>query len=193
MSWRTLETLDNGKPMSFSRRLDRHRGRGRDLPLLRRMVHQDLWRNQSVRPLVLQLHAARAGRRVRPDHPVELPAADGGVEARSGAGLRQHRDSEACRADAAYRSTAGRIDYLRRACPRASSTSVTGIGPGAGSSIAEHPDIDKVAFTGSTEVGKIILKASAGNLKKRVARARRQSTRTSSSRTPTSIRPCRPR
>ena len=43
---------------------------------------------------------------------------------------------------------------------------VTGFGPGAGSSIAEHPDIDKVAFTGSTDVGKLILKASAGNLKK---------------------------
>ena len=43
---------------------------------------------------------------------------------------------------------------------------ITGFGPGAGSSIAEHPGIDKVAFTGSTEVGKIILKASAGNLKK---------------------------
>jgi len=28
------------------------------------------------------LHAARAGRRRRPDHPVELPAADGRVEAR---------------------------------------------------------------------------------------------------------------
>ncbi|HXW84220.1 MAG TPA: aldehyde dehydrogenase family protein, partial [Candidatus Binataceae bacterium] len=43
---------------------------------------------------------------------------------------------------------------------------VTGFGPGAGSSIAEHPDIDKVAFTGSGEVGKLILKASAGNLKR---------------------------
>src|ERR1700693_4017521 len=43
---------------------------------------------------------------------------------------------------------------------------VTGFGPGAGSSIAEHPEIDKVAFTGSTEVGKLILKASAGNLKR---------------------------
>ena len=43
---------------------------------------------------------------------------------------------------------------------------VTGFGPGAGSSIAEHPQIDKVAFTGSTEVGKLILQASAGNLKK---------------------------
>jgi acyl-CoA reductase-like NAD-dependent aldehyde dehydrogenase len=43
---------------------------------------------------------------------------------------------------------------------------ITGFGPGAGSSIAEHPDIDKVAFTGSTEVGKLILQASAGNLKR---------------------------
>jgi len=43
---------------------------------------------------------------------------------------------------------------------------VTGFGPGAGSSIAEHPDIDKVAFTGSGEVGKLILRASAGNLKR---------------------------
>src|ERR1700683_3175230 len=43
---------------------------------------------------------------------------------------------------------------------------ITGFGPGAGSSIAEHPDIDKVAFTGSTEVGKLILQASTGNLKR---------------------------
>jgi acyl-CoA reductase-like NAD-dependent aldehyde dehydrogenase len=43
---------------------------------------------------------------------------------------------------------------------------ITGFGETAGASIAEHPDIDKVAFTGSTEVGKLILKASAGNLKR---------------------------
>jgi aldehyde dehydrogenase (NAD+) len=43
---------------------------------------------------------------------------------------------------------------------------ITGFGPGAGSSIAEHLDIDKVAFTGSTEVGKLILHASAANLKR---------------------------
>ena len=29
-----------------------------------------------------------------------------------------------------------------------------------------HPGVDKVAFTGSTEVGKLLVKASAGNLKK---------------------------
>ena len=43
---------------------------------------------------------------------------------------------------------------------------VTGFGETAGSAVAAHPDIDKVAFTGSTEVGKLILQASAGNLKR---------------------------
>jgi len=43
---------------------------------------------------------------------------------------------------------------------------ITGYGETAGAAIAEHPGIDKVAFTGSTEVGKLILKASAGNLKR---------------------------
>ena len=43
---------------------------------------------------------------------------------------------------------------------------VTGFGETAGAAIAAHDDVDKVAFTGSTEVGKIIIKAAAGNLKK---------------------------
>jgi phenylacetaldehyde dehydrogenase len=43
---------------------------------------------------------------------------------------------------------------------------VPGYGETAGAALASHPDVDKVAFTGSTEVGKIILQAAAGNLKK---------------------------
>src|SRR6202042_3670183 len=43
---------------------------------------------------------------------------------------------------------------------------LTGFGETAGAAIAAHPDVDKVAFTGSTEVGKLILHAAAGNLKK---------------------------
>ena len=43
---------------------------------------------------------------------------------------------------------------------------MTGYGETAGAAIAEHADIDKVAFTGSTEVGKIIARAATGNLKK---------------------------
>ena len=43
---------------------------------------------------------------------------------------------------------------------------VTGFGEEAGAPLAAHDDVDKIAFTGSTEVGKIILQAAAGNLKK---------------------------
>ena len=42
---------------------------------------------------------------------------------------------------------------------------VTGAGQ-TGSAIVNHPDVDKVAFTGSTQVGKIIQKALAGTDKK---------------------------
>jgi aldehyde dehydrogenase (NAD+) len=42
---------------------------------------------------------------------------------------------------------------------------VTGLGD-AGAALAEHPGVDKIAFTGSTEVGRKIVRASAGNLKR---------------------------
>jgi len=44
---------------------------------------------------------------------------------------------------------------------------IPGYGPTAGAAISEHMDIDKVAFTGSTEVGALILKAAgSSNLKR---------------------------
>lgn len=43
---------------------------------------------------------------------------------------------------------------------------VTGFGETVGAALCAHPDVDKVAFTGSTEVGKLIVTAAAGNLKK---------------------------
>ena len=43
---------------------------------------------------------------------------------------------------------------------------VSGYGETAGAALAAHPAVDKVAFTGSTEVGKLIVQAAAGNLKK---------------------------
>lgn len=42
---------------------------------------------------------------------------------------------------------------------------VVGLGD-AGAALAEHPGVDKIAFTGSTEVGRKIVRASAGNLKR---------------------------
>ncbi|HEX4467167.1 MAG TPA: aldehyde dehydrogenase family protein [Solirubrobacteraceae bacterium] len=45
---------------------------------------------------------------------------------------------------------------------------VTGYGD-AGAALAEHPDVDKVAFTGSTEVGKLIAQAAGRTNLKRVS------------------------
>lgn len=43
---------------------------------------------------------------------------------------------------------------------------ITGYGETTGAAMTAHPDIDKISFTGSTEVGRLIVKASAGNLKR---------------------------
>jgi (Z)-2-((N-methylformamido)methylene)-5-hydroxybutyrolactone dehydrogenase len=41
---------------------------------------------------------------------------------------------------------------------------VTGFGPAVGKALAAHPDVDKVAFTGSTLVGAEVAKAAAANI-----------------------------
>ena len=43
---------------------------------------------------------------------------------------------------------------------------VPGYGETAGAALASHPDIDKIAFTGSTEVGKLVAREAAQNLTK---------------------------
>ncbi|HET9017293.1 MAG TPA: aldehyde dehydrogenase family protein [Thermomicrobiaceae bacterium] len=43
---------------------------------------------------------------------------------------------------------------------------LTGPGAEVGAAIAEHPDVDKVAFTGETETGRQIIRLSAGTIKK---------------------------
>jgi aldehyde dehydrogenase (NAD+) len=43
---------------------------------------------------------------------------------------------------------------------------VPGYGEIAGAALAAHPDVDKVAFTGSHITGQLIIKASAGDLKR---------------------------
>lgn len=43
---------------------------------------------------------------------------------------------------------------------------ITGYGETTGAALARHPDVDKIAFTGSTETGKLIVQAAAGNLKR---------------------------
>jgi phenylacetaldehyde dehydrogenase len=43
---------------------------------------------------------------------------------------------------------------------------VTGFGETAGAALVQHPDVDKIAFTGSTEVGREIMRGAAGTLKR---------------------------
>lgn len=43
---------------------------------------------------------------------------------------------------------------------------VTGNGSVVGAALSHHPDVDKISFTGSTEVGKQLIHASTGNLKR---------------------------
>ena len=43
---------------------------------------------------------------------------------------------------------------------------ITGPGGSAGEELAQHPDVDKVAFTGSTEVGRRIMQLASGTVKK---------------------------
>jgi aldehyde dehydrogenase (NAD+) len=60
---------------------------------------------------------------------------------------------------------------LARACHEAGLPAgvlnvVPGFGETAGAALVRHPDVDKIAFTGSTEVGKIIQREAAGTLKR---------------------------
>jgi len=54
---------------------------------------------------------------------------------------------------------------LEAGIPRGVFNVVTGFGATAGAALTHHPGVNKVAFTGSTEVGKDIWRAAAGTLK----------------------------
>jgi len=50
--------------------------------------------------------------------------------------------------------------------PRGVVNIVNGLGPGAGAPIVAHPGVDKIAFTGSSQVGKTIMREAATTLKR---------------------------
>ena len=148
-----LESIDNGKPIKESRDVD--------VPIVSAhfFYYAGLGRQAEVRRVRRDL-----ARRGRPGHPVELPAADAGLEDRARAGLRQHRGAQAGRDHAADRA-AVRGD-LPAGRPAAGVVNiVTGAG-GTGQALVGHPDVDKVAFTGSTDVGKAIARTVAGTDKR---------------------------
>ena len=109
-----VETLDNGKPIKETRDFDVP-DRGAALLLPRRLGRQAAAPGVRADPA--------AARRGRPGDPVELPAADGGLEDRAGPGRRQHRGDQARRDHPAVDPGAGRDHRRRRPARRAWSTS----------------------------------------------------------------------
>ena len=86
---------------------------------------------------------------------------------------REHRRAQAGRDDAADGAPLRRRPAARPSCRPASSTSSRATARPARRS-SKHPGVDKVAFTGSTEVGKAIQRELAGHRQAADARARRQ-------------------
>lgn len=63
-------------------------------------------------------------------------------------------------------STVRLIEILQEAGVPRGVVNLVGGGGDVGSALTHHPDVDKVSFTGSTEVGREIVRAAAGNFKR---------------------------
>ncbi len=151
---------------------------------------------------------ARAGRRRRPDHPLELPAADGRVEARAGARGRAARSVLKPAEQTPLSALAARATFSKSLeLPAGVVNIVTGDGPIAGAALVADPRVDKIAFTGGVEAGQARHQERRRHGQADVDRARRQepqhrlrrrrlrrrrSTARSSARSPTRARSARP-
>ena len=95
----------------------------------------------------------RSARRHRPDHAVEFPDRDSGLEDRAGAGLRQHRGDQAGRSGAGLDLGAGRYPASRRlAQGRAQPRDRPRLG-GRRRAVGA-PDVTAISFTGSVATGR---------------------------------------
>ena len=109
-----LETLDGGKPIKESRDVD--------VPLAAaHFWYYAGWADKLE--YAFPGRTAAAARRGRPGHPLELPAADAGLEDRAGAGRRQHGRAQAGQRRRRSRRCSSPTSAARRTCRRASSTS----------------------------------------------------------------------
>ena len=161
-----LESLDNGKPVKLARRVD--------VPLtaahLRYFAGWPTRINGEVLPVAQpNMHCYTRKEPVGvagADHPVELPAADGGLEGRARAGGRLHDRAQARRADAAH-GAAVRRARARGRHPRGRAERDHGRRRDRAPRSWTTPSVDKIAFTGSTVVGREIGEK-AGRALKRV-------------------------
>ena len=159
-----LESLDNGKPLASAR--------GDIAATVNHLRYYAGWPTKIEGETIpvsgaqrALLHAARAGRGLRPDRALELPAADGGLEGGAGARRGLHDRPEAGRADAADARFASASWRWRRASPRGRSTCSPATAPRA-PRWSTSAGVDKVAFTGSTAVGREIGEKCGRSLKR---------------------------
>ena len=78
----------------------------------------------------------------------------------------QHGRAQARRADAAHRAALRASWRSRPALPEGVVEVVAGPGRTCGQRLVEHPDVAKIAFTGSTEVGRSIAAGAAATIKR---------------------------
>ena len=132
----------------------RRRRRAQLLRLVRRGDRQDLRRDRADRRRRAGADHPRAARRRRCGRAVELPADHHRLEARAGARGRQHRRAQAGRAVAADARWRWPSWPPRPACPTACSTWSRASARWPAQALGRHPDVDKIAFTGSVAVGR---------------------------------------
>ena len=176
-----VESMDGGKPIKESRDVD--------LPLAAaHFFYHAGWADK----LDYAFHgrACAAARRRRADHPVELPAAHGGVEARARRSPAGTPSSSSPRRRRRSRRSSSREIIEEAELPPGVVNIVTGAGA-TGAALAAHAGVDKVAFTG-LDRGRQADPAQPSRARRRSSRwssaARR---RTSSSPTRRSTRPSR--
>jgi len=166
----TLETLDNGKPLTVSK--------AADVPLAADLFHYMAgWTTKNlgstIEPSVPYMPGARfhaytrhepvgvVGQIIPWNFPLLMAAWKLGPALASGCTI-VLKPAEQTPLSALRLAEL----MLEAGLPEGVINVITGFGEDTGAPLAAHPDVDKVAFTGSTEVGKMIVKAAAGNLKK---------------------------
>ncbi len=97
---------------------------------------------------------------------MEFPAADGGLETGAGAGDRLHRGAEGGGRNPAVGACAWANCCWKPGCRTAWSISCPASAKPPARRWPAHPGVAKIAFTGSTEVGKLIVQAASRDLRK---------------------------
>ena len=166
-----LESIDNGKSIVMARHVDIKNLRHRGLALHGRMADEagrtdaPNLRNVGSRAGICRFLATRAGGGDRRDHRVEFSVSAGYMETAPALAAGCTVVLKPAEETSLSALRLGEL-IMEAGFPKGVFNIVTGMGPTAGAALAAHEGVDKITFTGSTEVGRLIVRAAAGNMKK---------------------------